>query len=455
MQNAIIDTLLLLGYEKYRMITDLSGRTAKGAKDTGDLKQLFIKPTEPVMSSVVHFLLGRLDSRRATSAFRTLFPPKTPVQARDFRQAAVSWLQELEGSGVFPENTASVSVFISPSPTKITRFLWALSSHVFRVVAEREAGIKDHGRTQGSAESFMAQAVARAELFTHKRNGAEIKEREALKALSLLEKRLSELANERDELLRRDKSNDDSELSVLDEQSELSKETREIRIKTDELLSLLKGQKDFVVSEDTLGGLQEGTDVNSVLDEFGDKFFGLENDPGWGRLADSITFRGGIEHLVSRSVDREAVLHEKLCTTSTSAETVTKEIDSLSKSALELKAEVEAKALRGPAVGQELPSNRETRALVLGAVDEVRIVVPGKGGAAPSTPSKRRRTVVATTTPSTVTQNRKRAARRMSLIVNKLQKKRNSSVFVLNFDDDDNEDNDDSELNPTKSKGNL
>lgn len=451
MQNAIIDTLLLLGYEKYRKATELSGRAAKGAKAAGDLKQqLFSKPTEPAISSAVHFLLGRLDGRRATSAFRTLFPPKTPVQARDFRQAAVSWLQELEGAGVLPENSASVSVFISPSPAKTTRFLWALSSHVFRVVAEREAGIKDHARAQGSAESYMAQAVARTELFTQKRHAAESKEREARKALSLLEKRLSELDDERNDLLKRENPDDDeSELLALDQ------ETNEMRAKTDEILLLLKGHNDdFEVSDGSIGIAQEGIDVSSTLDEFGDKFCDLEKGAGWGRLADGITFRGGFEHLASRGADREAAEHGKLCSARGSAEAVTKDVDSLSKRTLELKAEVEAKALSGPPAGQELPSNRETRAFVLAAVDEVRVVVPGKGVAAPSTPSKRRRTVVATT-PSTVAQNRKRAARRVSLIVNKLQKKRNSSGFLLNFDDDYNNDDDDNESNPIKNKGNL
>lgn len=448
MQSAIVDTLLLLGYEKYQSTIDTSRRSA------GDLRQLFVKPSESVIFSVVHFLLGRLDSRRANGTFRTLFPPKTPVQARDFRQAAVTWLQELEGAGVLPENAASISVFISPSPAKITRFLWALSSHVFRVVAEREAGVKDPTHTRIStnhntpSSSYMAQAVARAELFAQRRHAAEVKEQEALKALSVLENRLSELKNKRD-MLSRDTRDDFEEIKLPS-----AGDIGSLHNETEELLLLLKRQKENHLKVDPLGASGDGIDVNSVLNDFENKFMELESAAGWRKLVDGINFRGGAEHLVSSSTEYEALEREKLCSASSAAEAVEQEVESLSKSTTELKARVEAKALSGLPVGQELPSNKDTRALVLAAVEDINVVIPGKAAdAATSTPSKRRKSVVAVT-PNTVAQNRKRAARRISLIVNRLQKKRNSSGFLLNFDEED-EDDDLGPHKPKKSKGNL
>ena len=466
MQGAITDTLLLLGYENYQKTAEAASTSSGGhlVSKTLSLPQLFTKPTESTVAFVVHFLLTRLDARRANSTFRGLYPPKTPVQARDFRQAAVGWLQS---TGAFPDGFVGVSLFVSPTPPKVMRFLWLLSSYVFREVAVRDAGIKDCPRPTSllSPNMFMAQAAARAELFVQRRQAAEDKEQEALKALTLLEKRIAELTAERNALVKAvagvsgsgSSADAGGNPSVVCDVSDVVA----IHTETEELLhSLLKFRSSAL---EFSGDELKCDDVNNdVMNSFETDLAGLEASAGWVRLCDGINFRGGgAGHLAERSAELEAAEREKLLAASKAAESVEKEAKKIAEDTKKLRTEVEAKALAGTPAGQELPSNRDMREAIVAAVEDVAVVVPGKSATMPSTPSKKRKELLAVTTPRTVVQNRKRAAKRVSAIVNRLQKEKNVNEFLLSlereveFEDGSNEDDELKPREPKKSKGNL
>jgi hypothetical protein len=190
-EETIADTMRLLGYES-------DPRRAYAAVALDDLSATLRKPTVRAVELLIHFLLWRLDPRRANTSFGASFPgnDSNAKASKEFRAGAVRWLREID---TVPAALASPAVLVSPTAAKLVPLLWALSLHVLRCVTERECGIKESSATVVVASSpsslrlLKAQVVARARMFAEARRAAAEEAESMRRAAAIVDARRREL----------------------------------------------------------------------------------------------------------------------------------------------------------------------------------------------------------------------------------------------------------------------
>ena len=136
--NNLLTGLQLLGF-------DVSSNEGK-AKTSFNFN-LFSKPNSKVFEVIVHFLLSQLDAEKAAKVFDTCWPVVLPEQQKEFKEAVLTWLNDLAKTPPNKQSQQSTakhqnilhsikippttkSLITSPSGIKLVELLFALLQYV-------------------------------------------------------------------------------------------------------------------------------------------------------------------------------------------------------------------------------------------------------------------------------------------------------------------------------------
>lgn len=124
MDAALVTNLHLLGLPPARGVTPLHAG-------------LFRQTNAAALEHALHFLLSKIDPRRARADFADCWPIRDRQQAREFRKIALVALQDLDRSGVLP-HPPRLSLLQQASGERLYELLYHLSCHALQTVLERD-----------------------------------------------------------------------------------------------------------------------------------------------------------------------------------------------------------------------------------------------------------------------------------------------------------------------------